>query len=252
MTLARAAFPLLRLALLCGVLLVWEILPRVGAIDSELVPPFTDVLGALGTLLARPQLQADLAVTALEIAAAFAIAVPVGAVLGLVIAESRYLSRVFDPLLFFLFSIPKSIFLPMFILTLGIGFWQKVGFGCFSSTLLVLLSAQAAVRSVQPEHLLIARTYGASSLQLVTRVYLPAMLPILLEAMRIAVIFTFTAVILAEMYASRLGIGHEIETWGENFMMRQLLAGVLLIAIAAIGLNEAIRWVERRCGAWRT
>jgi ABC-type nitrate/sulfonate/bicarbonate transport system permease component len=78
------------------------------------------------------------------------------------------------------------------------------------------------------------------------------MLPILLEAMRIAAIFTFTAVILAEMYASRLGIGHEIETWGENFMMRQLLAGVLLIAIAAIGMNEAIRWVERRCGAWRT
>ena len=210
------------------------------------------LLRTLGSLLTRPQLQADLAATALEIAAAFAIAVPSGAVLGLVIAESRYLSRVFDPLLFFLFSIPKSIFLPMFILTLGIGFWQKVGFGCFSSTLLVLLSAQAAVRSVQPEHLLIARTYGATPFQLVTRVYLPSMLPILLEAIRIAVIFTFTAVILAEMYASRSGIGHEIETWGENFMMRQLLAGVLLIAVAAIGVNEAIRRVEQWCGAWRT
>jgi NitT/TauT family transport system permease protein len=252
MTFPRPALLLIRLGLLCIFLLAWEILPRAGAIDSELVPPFTDVLRTLGTLLARPQLQADLAVTALEIAVAFAISVPSGAILGLAIAESRYLSRVFDPLLFFLFSIPKSIFLPMFILTLGIGFWQKVGFGCFSSTLLVLLSAQAAVRSVQPEHLLIARTYGATPFQLVTRVYLPSMLPILLEAMRIAVIFTFTAVILAEMYASRLGIGHEIETWGENFMMRQLLAGVLLIAVAAIGLNEAIRWVERRCGAWRT
>ncbi|MGA3402968.1 MAG: ABC transporter permease subunit [Acetobacteraceae bacterium] len=252
MTLPRLALPLLRLVLLCCVLLAWEILPRAGAIDSELVPPFTDVLRTLGTLLARPQLQTDLAVTALEIVVAFAIAVPFGAVLGLVIAESRYLSLVFDPLLFFLFSIPKSIFLPMFILTLGIGFWQKVGFGCFSSTLLVLLSAQAAVRSVQPEHLLIARTYGATPFQLVTRVYLPSMLPILLEAMRIAVIFTFTAVILAEMYASRSGIGHEIETWGENFMMRQLLAGVLLIAVAAIGMNEAIRRVEQWCGAWRT
>lgn len=252
MTLSRPALLLIRLGLLCMFLLAWEILPRAGAIDSELVPPFTDVLRTLGTLLARPQLQADLAVTALEIAVAFAISVPFGAVLGLAIAESRYLSRVFDPLLFFLFSIPKSIFLPMFILTLGIGFWQKVGFGCFSSTLLVLLSAQAAVRSVRPEHLLIARTYGATPFQLVTRVYLPSMLPILLEAMRIAVIFTFTAVILAEMYASRLGIGHEIETWGENFMMRQLLAGVLLIAVASIAMNEAIRWVERRYGAWRT
>ncbi len=47
----------------------------------------------------------------------------------------------------------------MFILTLGIGFWQKVGFGCFSSTLLVLLSAQAAVRSVQPSTRADAHTF---------------------------------------------------------------------------------------------
>jgi NitT/TauT family transport system permease protein len=247
----RAALPLTRLALLAAFLLVWEILPRSGAIDRELVPPCSEVLRTLGTLLARPQLQADLVTTALEIAVAFAIAVPSGAALGVLIAESSYLSRVFDPLLFFLFSIPKSVFLPMFILTLGIGFWQKVGFGCFSSTLLVLLSAQAAVRSVQPQHRLIARTYGATPWQIIVRIYLPSMLPILLEAMRIAVIFTFTAVILAEMYASRTGIGHQIETWGENYMMPQLLAGVVLIAIAAIGMNEAVRWVEHRCGAWR-
>jgi ABC-type nitrate/sulfonate/bicarbonate transport system permease component len=178
--------------------------------------------------------------------------VPLGALFGLLIAESPYAARVFDPLLFFLFSIPKSIFLPMFILTLGIGFWQKVGFGCFSTTLLVLLSTQAAVRSVRPDHLLVARSYGATPLQVIARVYLPSMLPIVLEALRLALIFTFTAVTLAEMYASRTGIGHQIETWGENFMMPQLLAGVLLMSITAIVLNEGIRWLEHWCGAWRT
>ena len=50
----------------------------------------------------------------------------------------------------------------------------------------------------------------------------------------------------------RTGIGHNIETWGENFMMKPLLAGVLLLSLTAILVNEAIRWVERKCGAWRT
>ena len=118
--------------------------------------------------------------------------------------------------------------------------------------LLVLLSTQAAVRSVRPDHLLVARSYGATPSQIVLRVYLPSMLPIILEALRLALIFTFTAVTLAEMYASSTGVGHEIETWGENYMMPQLLAGVLLMSCAAILLNEAIRWVEQRCGAWRT
>jgi NitT/TauT family transport system permease protein len=242
----------LRLLLLAIVVAVWEALPRLGFVAPDLLPPASEVLRALIGLFSRTGFLADLATTLLEILTSFAIAVPLGAILGLLIAESPYFARVFDPLLFFLFSIPKSIFLPLFILTLGIGFWQKVGFGCFSTTLLVLLSTQAAVRSVRPDHLLVARSYGATPVQIILRVYLPSMLPVILEALRLALIFTFTAVALAEMYASRIGLGHDIETWGENFMMPQLLAGVVLMAAMAITLNEAIRFIEQRCGAWRT
>jgi len=248
---ARAVLFGARVLLIACVLLLWEVLPRLGVVEADLLPPFSAVVANLVELLGRPSFLLDLGWTGLEIAAAFLIAAPLGALFGFLIAESPYLSRTFDPLLFFLFGIPKSIFLPMFILTLGIGFWQKVGFGCFSTGLLVLLSTQAAVRSVRPDHLVVARACGATPAQIVARIYLPSMLPILLEALRLALIFTFTAVTLAEMYASRTGIGHDIESWGENFMMRPLLAGVLLLSIAAILVNEGVRLVERRCGAWR-
>jgi ABC-type nitrate/sulfonate/bicarbonate transport system permease component len=78
------------------------------------------------------------------------------------------------------------------------------------------------------------------------------MLPVLLEALRISKIYNLTGVILAEMYASRDGIGHQIATWGENIQMKQLLAGVLMIAVIAITFNELVRWVETRCSHWRT
>ena len=65
-------------------------------------------------------------------------------------------------------------------------------------------------------------------------------------------IFNFTGVLIAEMYASRTGIGHMIASWGENFQMKQLFAGVVLLAAAAIVFNEAVRWLEARVGAWRT
>jgi NitT/TauT family transport system permease protein len=54
------------------------------------------------------------------------------------------------------------------------------------------------------------------------------------------------------MYASRDGIGHQIATWGENFQMKQLLAGVVMIAVIAMTFNELMRWVETRCSHWRT
>jgi ABC-type nitrate/sulfonate/bicarbonate transport system permease component len=183
---------------------------------------------------------------------AFALAVPVGALIGFLIAENKYFSDVAKPLLFFAFSIPKSIFLPMFILMFGVGFAQKVGFGFFSTIFIVIMSTTTAVESVKVEHLTVARSYGATAVQAAFRVYLPSMLPVLLEALRISMIFTLTGVILAEMYASRDGIGHQIATWGENFQMKQLLAGVIMIAVIAIAFNELVRWVETRCSHWRT
>jgi NitT/TauT family transport system permease protein len=241
-----------RLAIVAALLGLWEALPRAGFADPELFPPFSTVAATALGLLGRPALRADLWVTTLELVAAVAIALPAGTLLGLALAESDRLSRIFDPLIFFLFSIPKSIFLPMFILTMGIGFWQKVAFGVFSTVFIVLMSATAAVRSVKPEHVFVARAFGATRAQIALRVYLPSMLPILLEGLRLAVIFGFTAVLLAEMYASRTGMGHQIASWGENFMMDRLFAGVLLLGVVAILVNETVRAVETRLGHWRS
>jgi NitT/TauT family transport system permease protein len=184
--------------------------------------------------------------------AAFAIAVPFGCLIGYLIAENRYFSDVVKPLLFFAFSIPKSIFLPMFILVFGIGFQQKVAYAAFTTAFVVLMSAAAAVESVRSDHIMVARSYGATKWQILRRVYVPSMLPILLEALRIAMIFNFTGVMIAEMYASRTGIGHLIANWGENFQMPQLFAGVIVLAAVAILFNEAVRALEARCSTWRT
>jgi NitT/TauT family transport system permease protein len=241
-----------RVAVVLAVFALWEVLSRTGAVSPRLLPSASDSLAMLGELLQRASVRNDLVVTASEVLTAFVVAVPVGTLIGFLIAENRYFSEVMKPLLFFAFSIPKSIFLPMFILVFGVGFSEKVGFGFFSTIFIVIMSTTTAVESVKIEHLTVARSYGATTAQTAFRVYLPSMLPVLLEALRISMIFNLTGVILAEMYASRDGIGHQIATWGENFQMKQLLAGVLMIAAIAMTFNELVRWVETRCSHWRT
>ncbi len=241
-----------RVAIVVAIFAGWEALSRTGVVNPRLLPSASDTLSTLADLLQRASVRNDLAATASEVLAAFALAVPFGCLVGFLIAESRYFAEVMKPLLFFAFSIPKSIFLPMFILVFGVGFAEKVGFGFFSTIFIVIMSTTTAVESVKMEYLMVARSYGATSAQTAFRVYLPSMLPVLLEALRISMIFNLTGVILAEMYASRDGIGHQIATWGENFQMRQLLAGVVMIAAIAIAFNEMVRWVETRCSHWRT
>ena len=248
----RIQITIARIALVVAIFALWEILSRTGLVNPRLLPSASDTLSTLADLLQRGSVRSDLLVTATEVLVAFAIAVPLGCLIGYLIAEYRYFAEVMKPLLFFAFSIPKSIFLPMFILVFGVGFAEKVGFGFFSTIFIVIMSTTTAVESVKVEYLTVARSYGATSAQTAFRVYLPSMLPVLLEALRISMIFNLTGIILAEMYASRDGIGHQIATLGENFQMKQLLAGVVMIAVIAVTFNELVRWVETRCSHWRT
>lgn len=243
---------LVRTSLLLLVLAAWEIAPRAGYVNPMLLPPFSDVLSTLQVQIMRPVVQDAILTTALEVIVAFLVAVPLGAAAGIALAEFPYAGAIFKPMLFYVFSIPKSIFLPMFILIFGIGFQQKVAYAAFTTAFVVLMSATAAVESVKSDYVLVARSFGATPMQILWRIYVPSMMPVLLETLRISMIFNFTGVMIAEMYASRTGIGHLISNWGENFQMPQLFAGVILLAVVAIAFNETVRYLEARCSTWRT
>lgn len=243
---------LVRMAILALVLGTWEVLPRAGFVNPMLLPPLSEVVVMLQTQIVRPVVQEAILITALEVIVAFIIAVPIGAAAGIAIAEFPYAGAIFKPMLFYVFSVPKSIFLPMFILIFGIGFQQKVAYAAFTTAFVILMSATAAVESVKSDYVLVARSFGATPLQILRRVYVPSMMPVLLETLRISMIFNFTGVMIAEMYASRTGIGHLISNWGENFQMPQLFAGVIMLSVVAIAFNEMVRAMEARCSTWRT
>jgi NitT/TauT family transport system permease protein len=249
---SRPAVILIRIALLAAFLGAWEFLPRAGIVNPMLLPPLSEVLETLSVILRRGDFQEAMAVTTAEVLVAFIIAVPLGGAIGVMAAENAYFGAIFRPMLFYVFSIPKSIFLPMFILAFGIGFGQKVAYATFSTVFIVIMSASAAVESVKAEYVLVAQSYGATRGQILRRIYIPSMMPILLETLRISMIFNFTGVMIAEMYASRTGVGHMIANWGENFMLPQLFAGVIVLAVAAMAFNELVRSLEARCSTWRS
>src|SRR3546814_8497897 len=107
-------------------------------------------------------------------------------------------------------------------LIFGVGFEQKFAFGVFTIVFVLILGGISAVESVPRELVTVARAYGASRWQVVREIYLPAMAPILLESARLGMIFNITAVLLAEIYGARDGLGYRIAGWGESLQMPQL------------------------------
>jgi NitT/TauT family transport system permease protein len=232
-------------------LFFWQLLLANQWVNPDLVPSVGGVLSAAEKILFSAAFHKHLYATLEHLALGFVIAVPAGVTIGILIAESRYWGQVLKPIIYLVFSIPKTVFLPMFILAFGIGLFQKVAFGIFSTIFIILICTFAAVDSVKSDHLKVARAFGASRMQIATRVYLPSMAPILLEAVRLGMIFNVTGIILAEMYASKVGLGQMIANWGENFMLKELGAGILIISVATILFNETIQWFEMKFEHWR-
>ena len=234
-----------------GFFLLWEVLVRGGVLDASLAPAPSTILDALWKLARRPEVLTSLGVTAWEVLGAFVIAAPVGLLIGFTLVEVPFLGALFRPIVNFLFGVPKSIFLPVFILIFGVSIPQKIAFGVFTTLFVVIVGGIAAVESVPRELVTVSRVFGATRWQVMREIYLPAMAPILLEAARLGMIFNITAVLLCEIYGARDGIGYRIAAWGENLQMPKLYAALVLVAAAAVAVNELLRAAESRLGAWR-
>jgi ABC-type nitrate/sulfonate/bicarbonate transport system permease component len=233
-----------RLLTLAVVALAWEAAGRLQWVDPDFLPPLSKVLATLWRLLHDAQFLTDIRVTAVECLFAFAIVTPLALGCGFVIGESQRLERTLGPALQVLLTVPKSIFLPVFVLMLGIGFAQKVVFAIVLTFFIVVPTGIAAVHSVPRGLVVAARAFGATRSQVYTSIYVPAMAPLVLGGVRLGLIFAVHGVVFAEMYGAEYGIGRNIMLWGEQFQMDYLLAAVLLVVVFTVVLNELMQLCE--------
>ncbi len=227
-------------------LALWEVASRAGWIDTEIVPPFSAVIATAIQMLVSGAFTDDLLTTVLEVGAAYLLSVPAGLLLGFMIGESRRLERMVVPPLQLIMAVPKAIFLPLFIIAFGIGFAQKMFFAGMLSFFVLILCGIAAVRSVSPGLVTLSRSLGATRGQLYTRIYLPAMAPLIIEGMRLGFVFCIFGVLLAEMYGSQRGMGRLVFVWADMFRMKEFFACVLVIFLLTVAVNEGFRSAEAR------
>jgi len=241
---AQAAFVLLLLA-------AWEVCDHTGAFDPSILPPPSTVLVAMRDLLHSQDFLTDAGDTVLRVIAAFLIGAPIALATGFVMGENLAVGRSLAPIFNLVLSVPQSIFLPIFVLVLGLGFTEKLVFGITHVFFVVAVNAMAAVREVPHGQVVAARSFGASSFRIYRSIYLPAMAPQVVTGLRLGIIFDIIGVLLAEMYASRTGLGVLLLRWGESYAVDKLMAATILISIATIIINEFMRIWENRIGRWR-
>lgn len=242
-------------ATIAVLLAAWWVVTRLGWIAPLFLPPPSAVWRvlvdyALGRVNDQPLL-VHLGASLGRVGAAFALACVTGVPLGVAMGVSRLARGVLDPLVEFYRPLPPLSYLPLIIVWFGIGEWPKVLLIYLSALAPVALATRAGLRGASPEQVHAAASMGASRLQLVRHVLLPAALPEILVGLRIALGFAWTTLVAAEMVAATSGMGQLVLNASNYLRTDIVVMGIVVIGGVAWGLDLAMRWIERRVVPWK-
>jgi ABC-type nitrate/sulfonate/bicarbonate transport system permease component len=237
-TLSRVT--LLRLAIIAGIVLIWEAVAASGLLFRDVVPSLVTIMGALVTVLADPGFYRHLWVTMSEVAVAMTIGGLSGLAVGLLLGANRFLAKAFESYLYYLGPTPKIIFFPVMIMWFGVGPPSKVAMGAISCFFPVALSAAAGMRQIDRVLIKVGRSFRLNTAQMVTKIYLPAMRLPILNGVRLGLGVAIIGTLLAETKLSNQGVGFLVINSYSTFNMPRMYALLIVLFVIAIGANALL------------
>ncbi|MCG7206730.1 ABC transporter permease [Streptomyces arenae] len=213
-------------------------------------PPATEVLTTLWRELVHDGLVDDLWFSLRNIVAGLAAATVVGVGAGLVIGESRLLRQATAPLLDFARATPTVAFVPVIILTLGIGSGPKIFLIALGSLWPILLNTISGVHGINPAVHETAHSYRIPLRLRLLKVVLPGALPQIFAGIRVALSISVVLMVVSEIYGSPVGLGNFILQSGSSFAVPETWAGTVLIGILGYGLSVLLLAAEYALLGW--
>lgn len=213
-------------------------------------PPLSKIVDAFWKSLTKGTLLTDVVYSFTNYFIAIAIALIVGLGIGTLIGLRPKLSKVLMPFLDFLRSTPPVVFVPIIILTLGIGPLPKILLIAFACTWPVLLNTVEGVRGIAPSVLESSRAYRIPVHLQVGKVILPGALPQIAVGVRVAITVGIVMVVVSEMYGSTQGVGYFILLSGQNFAVANTWAGTIFIGVLGYLITAIYGLVEHRMLRW--
>lgn len=230
-------------------LILWQI--AAWFINRSILPPPAPVLATFARETISGDLGRHFVVSVLRVLASTALALGLGVPAGLVLGQNPTLDRLFSPLVYIAYPIPKVVLLPVFLLLLGIGNTSKIVLIALILFFQVLVVVRDQASAIRPELVMSVRSLGAGRRALLRFVYVPASVPAMLTALRLSIGTAVAVLFLAESFATTSGLGYYImiENWG-RVAYEEMYAGVVAMSLLGLSLYYLADWLERRLAPW--
>ena len=232
-----------------ALLVVWELVVRMGLVPNFLLPSPTQVVAALVNDAAL--LASHAVTTLLESALGLAIGVAVGFVAAVLMDRFETIYLALDPLITISQTIPTVAIAPLLVLWFGYGLAPKVILIVLTTFFPVAVSLASGFRATDPDLIDLLRTMGASDLQIFTQVKLPGALEHLFSGLRISATYAIVGAVISEWLGGFSGLGVYMTRVRKSFAYDRMFAVIILISALSLALMRLVDLLERICMPWK-
>ncbi len=225
--------------------IVWQILANKGLINTFLVSSPSKVFNTILDLIKENNFWNHILTTLYEIIISFIIGNLIGLIFASILWFNKFLSRVFEPFLTILNSLPKVALGPLIIVWAGANTKSIIIMALLISAIISIINIHNAFKTTDENKIKIIKSMGGNKLQIFTKVVIPSNILNIIESFKINVSMCFVGVIMGELLVSKEGIGYLIMYGSQVFNMNLVITGVILLVILTIILYYFVYYIEK-------
>lgn len=233
------------------VLSIWELLPRIGWVNSKILPPFSIVIKKFGEMFISGELIGHITISLERALLGFALAVIIAVPLGFLLGWYERAERILDPVVQLSRNTATLAMYPLFIIIFGLGEPAKVAIIFWGAVWPLLINTIEGVQTVDPLLIKSARSMGASQLVLFFRIILPSAFPSLFTGIRLSASRSVIILVAAEMIGASSGLGYLVFFAEANNQIEKMYTGIIMLIILGVLLNYILVACEKRITRWK-
>lgn len=225
---------------------VWEITARLGILNSFVFSSPTGVCKTIFEMACTGQLFYHIGITLLETLLSFVLVNVLGIVIALILWWNDSVSKVLEPYLIVLNSLPKSALAPVFIVWLGNNMKTIIVAAVSVAVFGTIINLFSCFKSVEEDKIKLIYTLGGTKRDVLLKVVLPSNVAPIISQMKVNIGLSLVGVIIGEFLASKAGLGYLIIYGSQVFKLDWVIMSIVILCVVATGLYKLLTYFEKK------
>lgn len=241
----RRSITICRVFIFVAFLLLWQISTSIGLIDSFIFSSPIKIIICFCTMIIDGTILHHIFITLVETFISFFLVIIIGIIISVLLWLNEKLSKVLEPYLVILNSLPKSALAPLLIVWLGANMNTIIVAGISVAVFGSIINLYTGFKEVDTDKIKLIYTLGGNKMNVLLKVVLPSSIPIIISTMKVNIGLSLVGVVIGEFLAARSGLGYLIIYGSQIFKLDLVIMSIVILCIIAMGLYKGINLIEK-------